>query len=42
MLGIGGIGVSGVARILAAKGYEVTGSDVRESSITEALRSTVS
>ncbi len=38
MLGIGGIGVSGVARILASRGFEVTGSDVRESSITEALR----
>lgn len=38
MLGIGGIGVSGVARILAARGFEVSGSDVRESSITLALR----
>src|SRR5690554_1063481 len=38
MLGIGGIGVSAVARILHARGVEVTGSDVRESSITEALR----
>ena len=38
MLGIGGIGVSGVARILHGRGFEVTGSDVRESSLTEALR----
>lgn len=38
MLGIGGIGVSAVARILHARGVEVTGSDVRESSLTEALR----
>ena len=38
MLGIGGIGVSGVARILASRGFTVTGSDVRESSITQALR----
>ena len=38
MLGIGGIGVSGVARILAGRGYEVSGSDIRESSITQALR----
>lgn len=38
MLGIGGIGVSGVARILAARGFEVQGSDVRESSITLALQ----
>lgn len=39
MLGIGGIGVSGVARILAVNGFQVSGSDVRESSLTEALRS---
>ena len=38
MLGIGGIGVSGVARILAGRGFEVSGSDVRESSLTTALR----
>jgi len=38
LVGIGGIGVSGVARILHQRGYEVSGSDVRESSITEALR----
>jgi UDP-N-acetylmuramate--alanine ligase len=37
MLGIGGIGVSGVARILHQRGYQVTGSDIRQSSITEAL-----
>lgn len=38
LIGIGGIGVSGVARILHQRGYPVSGSDVRESSITEALR----
>lgn len=38
LIGIGGIGVSGAARILLQRGYEVSGSDVRESSITEALR----
>ena len=38
MLGIGGIGVSAVARILHGRGFEVSGSDVRESSLTEALR----
>ncbi len=38
LIGIGGIGVSGVARILHGDGYEVRGSDVRESAITEALR----
>lgn len=38
LIGIGGIGVSGVARALMALGYEVSGSDVRESQLTEALR----
>ncbi|MEZ4461287.1 MAG: UDP-N-acetylmuramate--L-alanine ligase [bacterium] len=38
LLGIGGIGVSGVARILHGRGFEVSGSDVRESAITDALR----
>lgn len=38
MLGIGGIGVSAVARVLLERGYQVTGSDVRESQLTEQLR----
>jgi UDP-N-acetylmuramate--alanine ligase len=38
LIGIGGVGVSGVARALLALGHEVTGSDVRESQITTALR----
>lgn len=38
LLGIGGIGVSGVARILHGRGFEVSGSDVRESALTVALR----
>src|SRR5690554_4226980 len=38
LLGIGGIGVSGVARILNGRGYQVSGSDVRESALTEAVR----
>lgn len=38
MLGIGGIGVSAVARILLGRGYAVSGSDVRESQLTEAVR----
>ncbi len=38
LIGIGGIGVSGVARALLGLGYEVSGSDVRESQITTALR----
>ena len=38
LLGIGGIGVSAVARLLLARGLVVSGSDVRESAITLALR----
>lgn len=38
LVGVGGIGVSGVARILHERGYTVSGSDVRASSITEALQ----
>ncbi len=38
LIGIGGIGVSAVARLLHARGARVQGSDVRESQITEALR----
>jgi UDP-N-acetylmuramate--alanine ligase len=38
MLGIGGIGVSAVARVLHQRGVEVRGSDVRQSSITDALQ----
>lgn len=38
LIGIGGIGVSGVARWLNALGHHVSGSDVKESSITRALR----
>lgn len=37
MIGIGGIGVSAVARLLKARGVDVQGSDVRESQITRAL-----
>ena len=36
-LGIGGIGVSALVRLLMARGVTVSGSDVRPSSITEAL-----
>ncbi|MBM4371209.1 MAG: UDP-N-acetylmuramate--L-alanine ligase [Deltaproteobacteria bacterium] len=36
-LGIGGIGVSALARLVMARGIAVSGSDVRPSSITEAL-----
>jgi UDP-N-acetylmuramate--alanine ligase len=38
LIGIGGIGVSGVARLLHARGLDVQGSDVRESQLTLSLR----
>lgn len=36
-VGIGGIGLSGVAEIFLSRGYKVSGSDMRESDITDAL-----
>ncbi|MDP2167229.1 MAG: UDP-N-acetylmuramate--L-alanine ligase [Thermodesulfovibrionales bacterium] len=36
--GIGGIGMSGIAEVLLNLGYEVTGSDLKESETTERLR----
>jgi UDP-N-acetylmuramate--alanine ligase len=36
-VGIGGIGMSGIAELLANLGYEVTGSDVRRSDVTDRL-----
>jgi UDP-N-acetylmuramate--alanine ligase len=38
LIGIGGAGMSGIARILLARGAEVSGSDVRESRTVLALR----
>ncbi len=38
LLGIGGIGISGLARFLHARGIEVTGSDVVDSLVTQGLR----
>ncbi|HOQ75176.1 MAG TPA: UDP-N-acetylmuramate--L-alanine ligase [Thermoclostridium sp.] len=38
MVGIGGISMSGLAEILMHKGIKITGSDIRESDITEMLR----
>ncbi|MEJ4113310.1 UDP-N-acetylmuramate--L-alanine ligase [Corynebacterium kroppenstedtii] len=38
MVGIGGVGMSGVARILLDRGYTVTGSDMKESRTILALR----
>ena len=37
-IGIGGSGMSGIARLVIQMGHKVTGSDVRESSNTKALR----
>jgi len=36
-VGIGGIGMSGIARVLLEEGYRVSGSDLRVSPLTEAL-----
>ena len=38
-IGIGGIGMSGIAEIMLRRGYSVQGSDARESANTERLRS---
>ncbi|NOY63969.1 MAG: UDP-N-acetylmuramate--L-alanine ligase, partial [Nitrospirae bacterium] len=38
-VGIGGIGMSGIAEVLHNLGYEITGSDVKESTNTRRLRS---
>ena len=37
MIGIGGSGMSGIAEVLVNLGYEVTGSDLRTSAVTERL-----
>ncbi len=37
-IGIGGIGVSAIARVLHQKGIRLQGSDVRESQLTESIR----
>ena len=37
-IGIGGISMSGLAEILLSRGYEITGSDMRESAITVKLQ----
>jgi UDP-N-acetylmuramate--alanine ligase len=38
LIGIGGIGMSGIAQLLLKKGEKVSGSDLRESKITEELK----
>lgn len=37
MIGIGGTGMSGIAEVLVNLGYEVTGSDIRRSAVTDRL-----
>ncbi len=37
-VGIGGIGLSAIAEILLSRGMEVSGSDIKESQVTETLR----
>ena len=39
IVGVGGAGMSAIATVLEAMGHEVTGSDLRESGVTERLRS---
>jgi len=38
MVGIGGIGMSGIAEVLLTRGYSVSGSDTKPSTITERLQ----
>ena len=38
-VGIGGIGMSGIAEVLHNLGYEVTGSDIKDSDTTNRLHS---
>jgi UDP-N-acetylmuramate--alanine ligase len=38
MIGIGGAGMSGIAEVLASRGHDVTGSDLKESPYTRRLR----
>ena len=38
LVGIGGIGMSALARLLSDRGIRVTGSDSRSSALTEALK----
>lgn len=38
-VGIGGAGMSGIAEVLINRGYEVTGSDIKDGRITQSLRS---
>ena len=37
-VGIGGVGMCGIAEVLLNQGYQISGSDIRESAVTERLR----
>ena len=37
-IGIGGIGMSGIAEVLINMGYEISGSDIKETNLTEKLK----
>ena len=37
-MGIGGIGLSALARFLQYRGYEVSGSDIKDTPITQELK----
>lgn len=37
-VGIGGVGMCGIAEVLLNQGYEISGSDIRHSAVTERLR----
>lgn len=39
LIGIGGIGMSGIAHLLLRRGFKVSGSDLKENKITEDLLS---
>ena len=38
-VGVGGAGMCGIAEVLLNQGYQITGSDIKESSNTERLKS---
>ena len=38
-VGIGGIGMSGIAEVLLNLGYSISGSDLKRSSVTDRLKS---
>ncbi|RUM41114.1 MAG: UDP-N-acetylmuramate--L-alanine ligase, partial [Desulfurobacterium sp.] len=38
IVGIGGIGMSGIALVLKGQGYEIQGSDIKESSMVKKLK----